>query len=274
MFALEIEPYLEEFCREDFKKAGVLNRYSPPAAAHFELCLQSQRHGCNRHALNACLSCCACRIEVLVGSATDSIVQLAARGQRFDIAFLDADKTGYLGYYKQLMDQQLIVPGGIIVVDNALMKASRRPHCMYVPGTPPLSLKGDLAACPPVLLQNCGFASSKRPARSALRLMHTCSLCLQGRVYAPGDVKDELADAIREFNEFVIKDERVEVVAMPFRDGVSIIQRRCRPYSVPHINFPAVVPACLLHSELACTLVQLPARRSSAADEVKLGLSA
>ena len=58
-----------------------------------------------------------------MGSATDSIKQLAARGQRFDIAFLDADKTGYLGYYKQLMDDQLIVPGGIIVVDNALMKA-------------------------------------------------------------------------------------------------------------------------------------------------------
>ena len=39
-------------------------------------------------------------------------------------------------------------------------------------------------------------------------------------------MKDELADAIREFNQFVVKDERVEVVAMPFRDGVSIIQRK------------------------------------------------
>ena len=62
------------------------------------------------------------RIEVLVGSANESIDALAARGQRFDIAFLDADKGGYLGYYKQLMDNQLIVPGGVIVVDNALMK--------------------------------------------------------------------------------------------------------------------------------------------------------
>ena len=62
------------------------------------------------------------RVEVMVGSANESIDALAARGQRFDIAFLDADKTGYLGYYKQLMDSQLIVPGGIIVVDNALMK--------------------------------------------------------------------------------------------------------------------------------------------------------
>ena len=62
------------------------------------------------------------RIEVLVGSATDSINKLQKGGKRFDIAFLDADKTGYLGYYSQLMDNQLINPGGIIVVDNALMK--------------------------------------------------------------------------------------------------------------------------------------------------------
>lgn len=62
------------------------------------------------------------RIEVLVGSATDSIEKLLKQGVQFDIAFLDADKTGYLGYYKQLMDNQLINPGGIVVVDNALMK--------------------------------------------------------------------------------------------------------------------------------------------------------
>lgn len=62
------------------------------------------------------------QIEVLVGSATDSIEKLIKRAVRFDIAFLDADKTGYLGYYKQLMGNQLIHPGGIIVVDNALMK--------------------------------------------------------------------------------------------------------------------------------------------------------
>ena len=64
------------------------------------------------------------RIEVLVGSATDSIEKLLKQGVQFDIAFLDADKTGYLGYYKQLMDNQLISSGGIVVVDNALMKVS------------------------------------------------------------------------------------------------------------------------------------------------------
>ena len=73
------------------------------------------------------------RIEVLVGSASDSIDKLKQRGQLFDIAFLDADKTGYLCYYSQLIDNQLINPGGIIVVDNSLMKVSAR-HSMFTLG--------------------------------------------------------------------------------------------------------------------------------------------
>ena len=51
--------------------------------------------------------------------------------------------------------------------------------------------------------------------------------CRQGRTYEPGGVKDESADAIRKFNDFVRKDARVDVVVTPFRDGVSIITRRC-----------------------------------------------
>lgn len=35
-----------------------------------------------------------------------------------------------------------------------------------------------------------------------------------------------MAAAIKDFNEFVINDERVEVIALPFRDGVNIVQRR------------------------------------------------
>ena len=52
------------------------------------------------------------------------------------------------------------------------------------------------------------------------------AIMLQGRVYSPGPVKDDMAEAIREFNQFVITDSRVEVVALPFRDGVNIVQRR------------------------------------------------
>ena len=40
-------------------------------------------------------------------------------------------------------------------------------------------------------------------------------------------MKDESAIAIAEFNEHVRKDDRVTTVTVPFRDGVSIVQRRC-----------------------------------------------
>ena len=42
------------------------------------------------------------QVEVVPGPASEGIARLAAQGARFDLAFLDADKTGYLGYYKQV----------------------------------------------------------------------------------------------------------------------------------------------------------------------------
>lgn len=56
--------------------------------------------------------------------------------------------------------------------------------------------------------------------------MWQCGLGVQGRVYAPGDSEDKMAAAIKDFNQYVINDDRVEVIAMPFRDGVNIVQRR------------------------------------------------
>jgi NAD(P)-dependent dehydrogenase (short-subunit alcohol dehydrogenase family)/predicted O-methyltransferase YrrM len=132
VYALEIEQYMKDFSEPYFKEAGVDKK-----------------------------------VTVVVGSADEGIKTLAEKGVRFDLAFLDADKGGYLGYYNQLMDNNLIVPGGAIVADNTLMK---------------------------------------------------------GRPYTDKD--DELGTAIREFNEAIRNDDRVEVIGTPFRDGVSIIMRK------------------------------------------------
>lgn len=40
----------------------------------------------------------------------------------FDLIFLDANKDGYQSYYNTIMDRQLLAPGGLLVVDNTLMK--------------------------------------------------------------------------------------------------------------------------------------------------------
>ena len=78
---------------------------------------------------------------------------------------------------------------------------------------------------------------------------------VQGRVYAPGDSEDKMAAAIKDFNQYVIEDERVEVIALPFRDGVNIVQRR---YKVVHIDQACCDPAVPDFALHACFLILLP----------------
>lgn len=40
----------------------------------------------------------------------------------FDLIFLDANKDGYQTYYNIIMEQHLLAPSGLLVVDNTLMK--------------------------------------------------------------------------------------------------------------------------------------------------------
>ena len=56
--------------------------------------------------------------------------------------------------------------------------------------------------------------------------LHPPPFALQGRTYEPDGVKDEMADAIREFNRVVVSDPRVDVISLPFRDGVNIVMRK------------------------------------------------
>jgi caffeoyl-CoA O-methyltransferase len=57
------------------------------------------------------------RIEVHIGPAAETLA--AFRPDRpVDLAFIDADKPGYRTYYERILD--LLRPGGLVVVDNAL----------------------------------------------------------------------------------------------------------------------------------------------------------
>lgn len=57
------------------------------------------------------------RIELRIGPAVERLRELPEE-PHIDISFIDADKTGYIGYWELLVPRTR--PGGLIVVDNVL----------------------------------------------------------------------------------------------------------------------------------------------------------
>jgi caffeoyl-CoA O-methyltransferase len=104
------------------------------------------------------------RIELRLGPALATLRALPA-GRWIDLAFIDADKQGYLGYWQELVPR--IRPGGVILVDNTF---------------------------------------------------------LHGRIFAAAPDPD--AQAIKDFNEQVLHDHRVELVMLPVGDGLTLARAK------------------------------------------------
>ncbi len=62
------------------------------------------------------------KIVVKVAPAIETLRQLAAAGEVFDLVFIDADKGGYLEYLDLLLTNGLLATHGSICADNTLMQ--------------------------------------------------------------------------------------------------------------------------------------------------------
>jgi predicted O-methyltransferase YrrM len=60
------------------------------------------------------------RVDLRLGPALDTLEELLAAGEAgsFDLAFIDADKANYAGYYEAAV--RLVRKGGVIAIDNVL----------------------------------------------------------------------------------------------------------------------------------------------------------
>ena len=75
-----------------------------------------------RDAIDATGSTDAKKIKILVGDACETLKDLSAQNQVFDFVFLDADKANYIRYLTLLRENNLLVSGGLVCVDNTLMQ--------------------------------------------------------------------------------------------------------------------------------------------------------
>ncbi len=99
------------------------------------------------------------RIDFRVGPGIETLATLDGP---FDLAFIDADKEGYVDYYEAILPK--LAPDGVIGADNTL--------------------------------------------------------------FGSGGPNDEITQAMSQFNDHVLHDDRVEAVLLPFRDGLTLIRLR------------------------------------------------
>ncbi len=110
----------------------------------------------------------------------------------FDIAFVDADKTRLVEYVDALVgNDRVLKKGGLILVDNVLWKGL----VLDASGNNGRDSGDDESS------ENKKLLRKNRRAR-------------------------KLANKMHKFNSAVVKDDRVDVLMMNLRDGLSMIRKR------------------------------------------------
>ena len=97
-----------------------LARALPPGGTLVSLELDTHHAGVARH--NIARAGLAGKVEVRVGPAQETLARMVADGEGpFDLAFIDADKDGYVDYLPKAV--ALVRDGGLILGDNTLPEA-------------------------------------------------------------------------------------------------------------------------------------------------------
>eukprot|EP00178_Gracilaria_changii_P011275 TRINITY_DN321_c0_g1_i1.p1 TRINITY_DN321_c0_g1~~TRINITY_DN321_c0_g1_i1.p1 ORF type:complete len:773 (-),score=79.20 TRINITY_DN321_c0_g1_i1:5573-7891(-) len=131
------------------------------------------------------------KIRLHRGLALDSLEQFHLEGwEPFDFVFVDADKGGYLAYATKLLDYNLVRNGGLLVFDNVLFR-------------------GEVAK---VWNEE---VSSLRDKQSHLH---------SEKKAAPSN-SNRTAEKLHVFNKYILTEERLEQVILPFRDGLTVARR-------------------------------------------------
>jgi len=79
------------------------------------------------------------RIDLRLGPAIESLRAMPA-GELIDLAFIDADKGGYIGYWEEIVPRTR--PGGIILADNTLADG----RVVHDPNLPVVAFNDHVAA--------------------------------------------------------------------------------------------------------------------------------
>lgn len=117
----------------------------------------------------------------------------------FDVVFVDADKTRLMEYVDALVsNDRILKKGGLIVVDNVLWKGL-------------------------VLDASTGYDSESDGEFSADSDSSSQS---EKELLRKNRRARKLANKMHRFNSAVVQDDRVEVLLMPLRDGLSLIRKK------------------------------------------------
>lgn len=136
------------------------------------------------------------RVTLLEGPAQDTLKSLQGA---FDIVFVDADKEGYEGYVRTVLDNKLLSPNGIIICDNGTLIETSEDE-----GIPHMT---DFKTC---VVFSRGLAIDTN-AGPHLR-----------KDLVPYWI--ECGKAMRKLNEFCRRDSRIDSLVLPLYDGMSILK--------------------------------------------------